>query len=83
MIDHEFGSVNIILRGDVGVRGEGGEAPAGSLLKDAPREEVFRAIRAAARGQPLLAPAVAARLMNRLRAPADAPLSERELEVLR
>jgi DNA-binding NarL/FixJ family response regulator len=54
----------------------------GYLLKDAPREELFRAIRAAARGDSVLAPAVAARLMIRMRAPAEENLSDREIEVL-
>lgn len=54
----------------------------GYLLKDAPREELFRAIRAAAAGDSVLAPAVAARLMNRMRAPAEENLSAREIEVL-
>jgi DNA-binding NarL/FixJ family response regulator len=52
------------------------------LLKDAPREELFRAVRAAARGQALLAPAIAARLISRIRVPADHVLSAREIEVL-
>lgn len=54
----------------------------GYLLKDAPREELFGAIRAAARGDSVLAPAVAARLMTRMRAPAQESLSGREIEVL-
>jgi DNA-binding NarL/FixJ family response regulator len=54
----------------------------GYLLKDAPREELFRAIRAAARGDSVLAPAVAARLMTRMHAPAEENLSAREIEVL-
>jgi DNA-binding NarL/FixJ family response regulator len=54
----------------------------GYLLKDAPREELFRAVRAAARGEAVLAPSVASRLMGRLRTPAQEPLSQRELEVL-
>lgn len=54
----------------------------GYLLKDAPREDLFRAIRAAARGESSLAPAVAARLMGRMRAPAEEALSARELQVL-
>lgn len=54
----------------------------GYLLKDAPREELFRAIRAAARGDSILAPAVAARLMTRIHAPAEGNLSAREIEVL-
>ncbi|VAW43583.1 Two-component transcriptional response regulator, LuxR family [hydrothermal vent metagenome] len=43
----------------------------GYLLKDTPREELYRAIRAAANGESVLAPAVAARLMTRVRAPAE------------
>ncbi|MEM7336173.1 MAG: response regulator transcription factor, partial [Chloroflexota bacterium] len=54
----------------------------GYLLKDTPREELFRAIRSAARGESVLAPAVAARLMTRMRAPAEENLSAREIEVL-
>lgn len=54
----------------------------GYLLKDTPREELFRAIRAAARGESVLAPAVAARLMTRMRNPAEENLSPREIEVL-
>jgi DNA-binding NarL/FixJ family response regulator len=54
----------------------------GYLLKDAPREELFRAVQAAARGQAVLSPAVATRLMGQMRAPAAEPLSARELEVL-
>ncbi len=54
----------------------------GYLLKDTPREELFEAIRAAAQGKPLLAPAVAARLMERMRGPAEEALSSREIEVL-
>ncbi|MEU3627465.1 DNA-binding response regulator [Amycolatopsis coloradensis] len=55
----------------------------GYLLKDAPRDELLRAVRAAARGEAVLAPSVAATLMGRIRGPAPEPLSERELEVLR
>jgi DNA-binding NarL/FixJ family response regulator len=55
----------------------------GYLLKDASPEELRRAIRAAHEGGTVLAPSVAAVLMNRVRKPAAAgPLSERELEVL-
>jgi DNA-binding NarL/FixJ family response regulator len=54
----------------------------GYLLKDAPREELFRAVRAAAQGKPLLAPEVAAHLMERVRWPSEETLSGRELEVL-
>ena len=54
----------------------------GYLLKDAPRDELFRAVEAAARGQAVLSPAVATRLMGQMRQPASEPLSQRELEVL-
>ena len=54
----------------------------GYLLKDAPRAELLRAVRAAARGEAALSPSVAARLMNKVRAPDAGPLSRRELEVL-
>ncbi|MEO3889418.1 response regulator transcription factor [Nonomuraea sp. B5E05] len=54
----------------------------GYLLKDAPRDELLRAVRAAARGEAVLAPSVAALLMNRVRAPVPGPLSPREVEVL-
>jgi DNA-binding NarL/FixJ family response regulator len=55
---------------------------AGYMLKDAPREELFGAIRAAAEGKSPLAPAVAARLVERLRTPPEETLSAREIEVL-
>lgn len=54
----------------------------GYLLKDAPRDELFRAVEAAARGQAVLSPAVATRLMGQMRQPTSEPLSQRELEVL-
>jgi len=54
----------------------------GYLLKDAPREDLFRAVEAAARGEAVLSPAVASRLMGRMREPAREPLSQREREVL-
>ncbi|MFC6712555.1 response regulator [Branchiibius cervicis] len=53
----------------------------GYLLKDAPPEELIAAIRAAASGESALAPAVAARLLSRLRSPAVS-LSAREIDVL-
>jgi DNA-binding NarL/FixJ family response regulator len=56
----------------------------GYLLKDAPRDELLRAVRAAADGQSVLAPSVARALMNRVRTPPTPDvLSPRELEVLR
>ena len=54
----------------------------GYLLKDSPREDLFRAIRAAAQGQAVLAPTVATRLMGRMSTPKDDALSAREIEVL-
>lgn len=57
---------------------------AGYLLKDASRTELAEAIRAAARGETVLAPSVASRLVNQVRNPAAQPtLSAREVEVLR
>ncbi|MFG2641998.1 response regulator [Streptomyces sp. NPDC048370] len=53
----------------------------GYLLKDAPPEELAAAVRTAAAGRSALAPAVAHRLMDRMRTPAEA-LTKRELEVL-
>ena len=58
---------------------------AGYLLKDTPHAELLDGIRAASRGETVLAPPVAARLMSRLRtpvAPAAVQPSPRELEVL-
>jgi len=54
----------------------------GYILKDAPREELYRAILATAQGQTYLTPSVATRLMDQLRAPTEAALSPREVEVL-
>ncbi len=56
---------------------------AGYLLKDAEVEEIMRALAAVMAGDTALAPAVAARLMGRMRAPAGEALSAREIEVLR
>ena len=54
----------------------------GYLLKDAPRQELFRAVRASARGESVLAPTVAARLMDYMRSPNEETLSPREVSVL-
>ncbi|MBL3665494.1 response regulator transcription factor [Streptomyces sp. M2CJ-2] len=57
----------------------------GYLLKDAPREELFTAVRAAAEGRTVLSPAVASRLVSAVRSPRSSggePLSAREREVL-
>jgi DNA-binding NarL/FixJ family response regulator len=57
---------------------------AGYLLKDAPTEELLRAVRAVHRGESVLAPTVAGRLMAQVRTPTvGRVLSDRELEVLR
>ena len=55
----------------------------GYLLKDSPREELLRGVRAAFRGEPVLSPSVAGRLMGNVRKPAAGGLSQRELDVLR
>ncbi|MFC6088734.1 response regulator [Saccharothrix lopnurensis] len=54
----------------------------GYLLKDTPRDELFRAVRSAARGEAVLSPSVATRLVGQVRQPAAEPLSDREVEVL-
>ncbi|MFI0922427.1 response regulator [Streptomyces sp. NPDC021012] len=56
----------------------------GYLLKDAPRGELFAAVRAAAEGRTVLSPAVASRLVTAVRTPAaaDTGLSARENEIL-
>lgn len=53
----------------------------GYLLKDAPPEDLAAGIRAAASGRTSLAPAVAERLVTRMRRPATT-LTRREIEVL-
>ncbi|GLY13224.1 response regulator transcription factor [Kineosporia rhizophila] len=60
----------------------------GYLLKDTPRPVLVNAVRSAARGETVLAPPVAAKLVSHLRAPAPPPppvnpLTPREVEVLR
>ncbi|MEV6236823.1 response regulator transcription factor [Lentzea sp. NPDC051838] len=54
----------------------------GYLLKDTPRDDLHRAIRAAYAGEAVLSPAVATRLLGQVREPAEEPLSARELDVL-
>jgi DNA-binding NarL/FixJ family response regulator len=54
----------------------------GYLLKDSPPEELRRGVRAAARGEAVLSPSVATRLVGQVREPAREPLSQRELEIL-
>lgn len=53
----------------------------GYLLKDAPRDELFAAIRAAAAGRSALSPTVATRVVSRVRSDSDA-LTSRESDVL-
>ncbi|MCB2174709.1 MAG: response regulator transcription factor [Actinomycetales bacterium] len=53
----------------------------GYLLKDTPREDLVEAVRAAARGETVLAPSVARRLVAQVRGD-DQRLTSRELEVL-
>ncbi|WHU49411.1 response regulator transcription factor [Gordonia sp. L191] len=54
----------------------------GYLLKDTPPTELIAAVHAAAAGDSALSPMVATRLMSRMRAPADAVLTAREIDVL-
>jgi DNA-binding NarL/FixJ family response regulator len=54
----------------------------GYLLKDAPRDELIRAVKAAARGESVLSPSVASVVLGMVRSPAAEPLSAREFEVL-
>jgi DNA-binding NarL/FixJ family response regulator len=54
----------------------------GYLLKDAPPNDLFKAVRAAAGGETVLSPTVATRVVGQMRAPAQEPISQRELEVL-
>jgi DNA-binding NarL/FixJ family response regulator len=55
----------------------------GYLLKDASPAELADAVRAAARGETVLAPSVASTLVRQVRAPAPPALSAREAQVLR
>ncbi|WLQ42128.1 response regulator transcription factor [Streptomyces laculatispora] len=54
----------------------------GYLLKDATREQLVDAIHAASRGETVLAPRVAQRLVARMRRPVPVTLTAREAEVL-
>lgn len=54
----------------------------GYLLKDARREELFQGVRLAAKGESVLSPGVAKRVLGRMRAPAEEALTSREIEVL-
>ncbi|TDC34969.1 response regulator transcription factor [Micromonospora sp. KC213] len=54
----------------------------GYLLKDALPDELMRAVRAAARGESVLAPSVTQHLMGQVRRPGAGTLTDREKEVL-
>jgi DNA-binding NarL/FixJ family response regulator len=54
----------------------------GYLLKDAPQDELFNAVRQAADGKTVLSPTVASRLVSAVRTPAPTPLAARERQVL-
>jgi DNA-binding NarL/FixJ family response regulator len=54
----------------------------GYLLKDTPRAQLLEAVRSAARGETVLAPSVAGRLLTRLRTPTTEALTPREVQVL-
>lgn len=55
---------------------------AGYLLKDTSRADLLKAIQGALRGETVLSPSVATRLVTRMRAPAAESLTPRETEVL-
>jgi len=55
----------------------------GYLLKDASRADLISAVLAAARGEPVLSPPAARRVLSRIREPAPEVLKPRELELLR
>ncbi|WP_308407097.1 response regulator transcription factor [Streptomyces sp. APSN-46.1] len=54
----------------------------GYLLKDTTREQLVEAIHSAARGETVLAPRVAQRLVAKMRRPAPPALTAREIDVL-
>jgi DNA-binding NarL/FixJ family response regulator len=54
----------------------------GYLLKDTPRDELRRAVQAAAAGESVLSPPVAKKLLGQVRRPTRDTLSDRELEIL-
>lgn len=54
----------------------------GYLLKGAPRDEIFRAVRVVHQGGSLLQPVVASKLLRQVSQPETEPLTPRELEVL-
>jgi len=54
----------------------------GYLLKDTPRDELRKAVRAAADGESVLSPPVARQLLGQVRQPVKETLSDREMEIL-
>ena len=54
----------------------------GYVLKDTPRDELRRAVKAAAAGESVLSPPVARQLLGQVRKPSQGTLSDRELEIL-
>lgn len=54
----------------------------GYILKDAPREQLFMAIRTVVQGKSVFAPEVATILLQHVQRPTGTLLSQRELEVL-
>jgi DNA-binding NarL/FixJ family response regulator len=54
----------------------------GYLLKDTPRDELRRAVLAAAAGEAVLSPPIARQLLGQVRRPSQGTLSEREMEIL-
>ncbi|AWS48923.1 DNA-binding response regulator [Streptosporangium sp. 'caverna'] len=54
----------------------------GYLLKDTSPADLAQAVRAAARGETVLSPSIAAKLLDRVRQPRPETLSRREVEVL-
>jgi DNA-binding NarL/FixJ family response regulator len=54
----------------------------GYLLKDAPSDDLMRAVHTVARGESVLSPSVAGRLIDEMRKPSREILSPRETEIL-
>lgn len=54
----------------------------GYVLKDTPRDELRRAVRAAASGESVLSPRIVGKVLGQVRHPARELLSEREMEIL-
>ncbi len=85
-IRHELDSVRVLVLttydtdADIVRAVEAGAS--GYLLKDTPAAQLADAVRAAARGETVLAPPVAARLVTRMRQPPGEALTDREREVL-